>query len=111
MKIVGLVVLGLLALLSLAAGGAKIAQMPQEVQFFSQLGLDALWLYPLGALQVVGALACLLPNTLRMGAFAIAAGFAVSSIMIFMTGNTMFGAISLVPAALALLLGWRMSAE
>jgi len=106
-KIVMTVILVLLALLSVAAGSAKLTQAPQEVAFFAELGLDPFWLYPLGALQLGGALACVIPKTRRIGLAAIATGFAISGAMIFLTGNTTFGAVSLVPAALALWLLMR----
>lgn len=100
MKILALIAVGLLALLSLAAGGAKLALMPQEVQFFGQLGLSQIWLYPLGAIQVLGALACALPKTRRLGTSAIGIGFAISSIMLFLTGETVLGGISLFVSGL-----------
>ncbi|WP_299194773.1 DoxX family protein [uncultured Erythrobacter sp.] len=105
-----LIVFGLLALLSLAAGGAKLAAMPQEVEFFSALGLDTFWLHALGAVQVAGAIACILPATRKIGAFAVATGFGFSAAMIFATGNMMFGAISLVPMVLMLLTGRKLAA-
>ena len=101
MKLLGLVVLGLLALLSFAAGAAKLTQAPQEVEFFASVGIGTIWLYPLGALQVGGAIACIPARFRKSGAFAIALGFAISAMMIFASGNAMFGAISLLPAALA----------
>ena len=104
MKVLGIVVLCLLALLSLAAGGAKLAQAPQEVQFFASVGLEPIWLYPLGALQVIGALACIPAKLRRFGIAAVALGFAISAVMILATGNATFGAVSVVPALLAVVL-------
>ena len=101
MRILGFVVLGLLGLLSLAAGAAKLAQAPQEVEFFASVGLGAVWLYPLGALQVAGAIACIPARFRKLGIATVAMGFAISAGMIFATGNVVFGAVSLVPAALA----------
>jgi DoxX-like family len=101
MRILGFVVLGLLGLLSLAAGAAKLAQAPQEVEFFASVGLGAVWLYPLGALQVVGAIACIPTRSRKLGIAAVVLGFAISAAMIFATGNAVFGAVSLMPAALA----------
>ena len=101
MRILAVLAVCLLALLSLAAGGVKLAQVPQEVQFFSSLGLDAFWLYPLGALQVLGAIGCVSASSRKTGMGIIALGFAISAAMIFASGNAAFGAVSLVPAALA----------
>ena len=101
MRVLGFVFLGFLGLLSLAAGAAKLAQAPQEVEFFVSVGLNAFWLYPLGALQVLGALACIPSRFRKLGIAAVALRFAISASMIFATGNVMFGAVSLVPVALA----------
>lgn len=101
MRILGFVVLGILGLLSLAAGAAKLAHAPQEVAFFASVGLDSFWLYPLGALQVIGALACIPTRFRKFGTALVALGFAISAGMIFATGNVVFGTVSLLPAAVA----------
>jgi len=107
MRILGLVVLGLSALLSLAAGGAKLVQAQQEVEFFASLGLGATWLYPFGALQVIGALACIPAGLRKLGIATVALGFAISAGLIFATGNLPFGAVSIIPAAFAGLLFFK----
>lgn len=107
MKIFAYVLLVLLALLSLVAGVAKLMQTPAEIEFFASAGLDAVWLYPLGAVQVAGAIMAALPRTRSLGILAIALGFAISSLVIFMTGNATFGLVSLVTVALTIL-AWRL---
>lgn len=92
-----------LVLLSLAAGVAKLMQTPAEMEFFASARLDSFWLYPLGAVQVFGAALAILRGPGNIGLGLIAAGFAVSSVVIFMTGNITFGLISLIPLALTIL--------
>ena len=92
-----------LVLLSLAAGVAKLMQTPAEMEFFASAGLGSVWLYPLGAVQVVGAALAVLRGPGNTGLALIGIGFAISSAVIFMTGNTAFGLISLVPLALTIL--------
>ena len=92
-----------LVLLSLAAGVAKLMQTPAETEFFASAGLSSIWLYPLGAVQVLGAGLAVLRGPGQTGLTLIAAGFAISSAVIFMTGNTTFGLISLIPVALTIL--------
>ncbi|QLC23492.1 hypothetical protein HFP51_09610 [Parasphingopyxis sp. CP4] len=101
MKYVYWVILALLALMSLAAGGAKLAMMQQEVTFFAEAGLDAKWLYPLGTVQVIGALLAIYPRSRALGAVVMALGFFVSSVVILMTGNIGFALISLIPVILS----------
>ena len=104
MRIFGLILLAILALLSLAAGIAKVMQAPQEVAFFDQAGVDLFWLVPLGAAQIVGAILAIFPKTRSLGLIVTGLGFLCSSLMIFATGNTSFGILSLVPAVLCLAL-------
>ena len=107
MKYAYWLVLGLLVLMSLAAGGAKLAAMPQEVAFFADAGIDAKWLLPLGLVQIVAGLLAILPRTRSLGAASMALGFLISSAVIFMTGNIGFGLVSLLPVLLSGLIAHR----
>lgn len=94
-------ILVLVGLLSLAAGGAKLAMAEQEVAFFRAIGLAPFWLIPLGIIQVGGAVLLLFSRMRPIGAWAIAAGFLLSTVSLLVSGNLMFAAISLIPVALA----------
>ncbi len=98
------VLLAIILLLSLAAGLAKVLSTPAEVQFFASAGLAEGWLLPLGLVQLLGAIAVVVARLRRIGLLAIAGGFALSSAVIFATGNMTFGLVSLIPVALAMLL-------
>ncbi len=86
--------------MSLSAGLVKVLQMPQEVQFFERAGLGITMLILLGAGQIVGSVLTVLPKFRKPGATIIATGFLASSIVIFMTGDLAFAAISLLPVVL-----------
>ena len=101
MKYVALIVLALLILMSVAAGGAKVAHMPQEIQFFADAGLSKTWLVPVGILQIIGGLLAIFPRSRSAGAAVIAAGFLITTIVIFITGNIGFGLFSLLPVLIA----------
>ena len=108
MKIVAYGLLAALVLMSIAAGGAKLANMPQEIAFFREAGVSALWLVPLGLVQIGGAAASVFARTRVAGLALMAAGFLASSMMVFATGDIRFGALSLIPVVLALaLIGWE----
>ena len=101
MKIFRIIVLVVLIAMSLSAGAAKVMQMPQEVQFFEAAGFSVHLLLALGVIQIIGGVFAMFPVFRISGAVIMGAGFLVSSIVIFMTGDAAFGAISLLPVALA----------
>jgi len=104
MKFLGLLTLAAIVLLSLAAGGAKVGQMPQEAAFFASSGIDQAWMIPIGLVQIAGAIATIIMRTRRLGLIVTATAFMISSLMIFATGNLMFGMISVLPAAVCIVL-------
>ena len=95
----------ILILMSFTAGVAKVAATDQEVQFFANAGIAKFWLLPLGIMQIAGALAAAYHKSRRRGLAIVGLGFLASSIIIFMTGNTAFGLISLFPIALCFAVG------
>jgi len=102
------VILVCLSLLSLAAGGAKVFEQPQEIKFFEDAGVGMQWLIPVGLLQVGGAMLVLFGRTRIAGIAIMVAGFLFSTVMIFVTGNTMLGAISLLPVVMGAILSARL---
>lgn len=102
-RIAFIVLIAAVSLLSLAAGAAKLVMAEPEIAFFSALGIDPRWMLPLGALQVAGAILAVFKRLRVAAAALMAAGFAISAMMIGLTGNTGFAAISAVPVLLALL--------
>lgn len=101
MKIAITVIAVLIGLLSLAAGGAKIALVPQEVVFLSQFGFVKGHTVSFGVVQVVAGLLMLIPKTRFIGAIIASAGFALSVTLLLAAGNTAFAVVSLVPVLLA----------
>ena len=68
-KSTGLWVLrGLLALVFLGAGGAKLYGVPMMVQEFEHMGLGQWFRYFTGGLEVLGALLILMPSLVAFGA-------------------------------------------
>jgi hypothetical protein len=101
MKILNIIILAIVALLSLAAGAAKIMKAPQEVVFFESLGISLTLMVALGVVQAVAGVMALVPRIRKIGAAIAAICFVISAIMILMSGQIGFGLISLLPAALA----------
>jgi len=110
MKWIKKIVLVLIALMSGAAGLAKVMKVPQEVAFFEAVNMSLAFLIPLGIAQILGALLAINPKTRRLGLGLVALCFVLSAIMIFMSGDLGFGVISLLPVIVAAglsLLNWN----
>lgn len=101
MKIVSYLIITIVALLSIAAGLAKVMQTPQEMEFLQGAGLNPGLIVVFGVVQILGGLLLVPPKTRMVGAVIAAAAFVVSAVLIFMSGNLVFGLISLLPIALA----------
>jgi len=101
MKIVNGLIVALIALLSIAAGLAKVMQTPQEMEFLQGLGLSPIVIVVFGLVQVAGGV-LLAPIKTRMpGAVLAATAFVISTALLFIGGNLMFGLVSVIPIALA----------
>jgi len=104
MKWVKIIALVLIALMSGAAGLAKVMKTPQEVAFFEAAGMSLSFLIPLGIAQILGALLAVNSKTRRAGLGLVALCFLISAIMIFLSGNIGFGVGSLIPVIIAAVL-------
>lgn len=93
----------MIGLLSLAAGAAKIALVPEEVDFLSQFGFTNILTIAFGALQVLGGLLIIIPKTRFYGGLAAGIAFLLSVALLLVTGKTAFAGVSLVPVIFA---GW-----
>lgn len=107
MKIAITIVAVLIGLLSIAAGGAKVALVPEEVEFLGQFGLTNALIVVFGAIQVLAGLLIVIPKTRVVGSIIAALGFAVSAVLLVMAGNTAFAGVSLVPVVLALVVAFK----
>jgi len=100
-KIVNILLVTLIALLSIAAGAAKVMQAPQEMEFLQGLGLNTTLIVVFGLVQIVGGV-LLVPRKTRMfGAVLATAAFVVSTVMILIGGSLAFGLFSMLPIAMA----------
>lgn len=100
MKILNVVLVVLVALLSVAAGAAKVMLAPQEVEFLQSFGFTPSLIIGYGVVQVVGGTLLAIPKLRKVGAIVTALAFGVSTILIFIAGNAVFGLISLLPIIL-----------
>ena len=90
----------LLALLSIAAGTAKVMEIPQEMEFLLGAGLNADQILAFGGVQILGGLLMVLFKARFIGSIIAALAFLLTSVFLFQSENILFAAISLVPLAL-----------
>ncbi|NRA84409.1 MAG: hypothetical protein HRU22_11760 [Gammaproteobacteria bacterium] len=106
MKILNYILIALIALLSIAAGAAKVMELPQEVQFLQSFGFSSLLIITYGLVQIAGGGLLAFPKTLKWGAIIIILAFALSTVLIFVGGNFVFGLASMLPIIIAGIILW-----
>lgn len=96
---------GLLAAAFLATGGAKLWGVPMMIQIFDQIGMGQWFRVVTGVVEVVGAVALLIPGLAAVGAAWLAATmfFAVLTHLLVLPGSPVPAAVLL---ALNLLVVW-----
>ena len=105
MNIISKICLGILLLLSIASGAAKVFLAPQEVEFFGGAGFSNFQIVAYGISQIIGG-ALLVPRASRtIAAFYLAANFLGSAAVIALSGDIPFALFSLLPVIVSLVLG------
>jgi len=107
MKIAVTLLAVMIGLLSIAAGAAKMALVPEEAEFLGQFGFTNALTIAFGIVQALGGLLLVIPFTRFYGSLIAAAGFALSAILILVSGNAVFAVVSLVPLMLAAFVAYR----
>jgi len=97
----------MIGLLSIAAGAAKIALVPEEAEFLSQFGFTNALTMSFGIVQALGGLLLVIPVTRFYGSLMVAAGFTLSAVLLGASGNAVFAGVSLVPIMLAGFVAYR----
>lgn len=103
MKIINIIFITLISLLSIAAGLAKIMQVPQEMEFLTGFGLTPIIILIFGVVQVLGGALIAIPKLRLAGAIFIIISFLLSAILVFLSGNLSFGFVSILPVVAT---GW-----
>ena len=101
MKIVNILIIAIVALLSVAAGLAKVMQTQQEMEFLQGFGLSTALIVAFGLVQILGGVLLVPKKTRLPGAILTASALVVSNVLIFFGGNLTFGLVSMLPIALA----------
>lgn len=107
MKILNILLIASISLLSIAAGLAKVMEVPQEVGFLRSFRFNDTLIFIYGFVQIVGGVLLALPKTINWGAIITILAFILWSVLIFIGGSLMFGLVSLLPVALASLIYYQ----
>ena len=101
MKMITIFFIAVTALISIAAGAAKIFQAPQELEFLQSFGLSVTQIAVFGVVQFVGGILVILPKTRVVGSLLAMIALTLSTFFIFRSGNLQFGVFSLLPIVVA----------
>jgi len=101
MKTANLLIIAIIALLSVAAGLAKVMHTQREMEFLQGLGLSTTLIMAFGLVQIIGGVLLVSRKTRMPGAILVILALVVSTALLFIAGNTAFGWISVIPVALA----------
>lgn len=107
MKVATTIAAVLIGLLSIAAGAAKVALVPEEVSFLSQFGFTSAVTITFGIVQVLGGLLLVVPATRFFGSLIVGLAFALSVVLLSIGGNLAFAGVSLIPVGLAGLIAYQ----
>ena len=99
MRILNILIISVIALLSIAAGLAKVLQTEQEMEFLLSFGLNNVLIIAFGIVQVAGGVLLVPAKTRIFGAVIATSAFVASTILIFAGGNLVFGLLSAIPIA------------
>jgi hypothetical protein len=97
MKIFQIILLILIALMSITAGAAKALLVPEELAFLEGVGIPQTMIVIYGVLQILGGVVMLVPRTKQVGLIIAIIAFAISTVLIFISGRWSFGLVSLLP--------------
>jgi hypothetical protein len=106
MKKFTIILIVLIALLSFLAGLAKVTHQPEEVKFLEGFGFNPTLILVYGLIQALGAVLLIFHKTKLVGALISFIAFSLSTVLIFASGNYIFGFISLIPIMLIILVVW-----
>jgi len=86
LKIINILIVAAIAILSVAAGLAKVMQSQQEIEFLQGLGLSIFVIMVFGLIQIIGGVLMAPEKTRMPGAVLVTLGFVVSTVLIFIGG-------------------------
>ena len=103
MKSVKIIILIVLIALGISAGIAKVMLIPEELEFFTSVGLSETLLILFGVIQILAGIFLMPKKFRKLGAAILAFTFCVSTVLIYLNGQIAFAFFSIVPILLTLI--------
>ena len=97
MQILKQINLWLLVVLGIVAGAAKVLQLPKEMEFLHEAGLNTTLILVFGLLQGLGGILLVFTQLRVWGAVITLAALVLSTFLLFRVGKTGFAMFSLIP--------------
>lgn len=104
MKIINTLIIGLIVLLCITAGAAKVMRLPEEIAFLQGFGFSANMVTIFGLIQLAGAAMLLKRKFRTYGGFLALSTFTFSSLLLFKDDNLTFFLLSLLPIVFTIVL-------
>jgi len=99
-----MLLIGLIVLLCITAGAAKVMRTPEEMAFLQRFAFNANMVTIFGLTQLVGAAMLLKRKFRTYGGILALSTFSLSSMLLFMAGNLTFALLSLLPIVFTMVL-------
>jgi uncharacterized membrane protein YphA (DoxX/SURF4 family) len=97
---------GLIALVMIMAGGAKLAGAEDQVKGFAAMGFPTWFMYVTGLIEIVGAVLLLIPRTAAFGVLLLGATMVGAVLSLLKVGDVAHSPIPLVFLLVIALIGW-----
>lgn len=104
MKIINILIIGLIVLLCITAGAAKVMRLPEEMAFLQGFGFSANMVTIFGLIQLAGGAMLLKQKFRTYGGLLALVTFGVSSLLMVKDGNLTFFLLSLLPIVFTIVL-------
>lgn len=107
MKLINTILLAVVVIFCIAAGAAKIMQLPQEINFLQSVGLSSLQIMIFGIMQLLGGLLVAIRRTRVIGCMLVVVALLIMAFYIFIAGDTQSGLFALAIVLLVLVVAYQ----
>lgn len=107
MKLINKILLTIVVIFGIAAGTAKLMQLPQEINFLQSAGISNALIMTFGIMQLLGGLLATVRRTRVIGCVLIAITFLIMAVYLFAAGNVQSGIFALAVLLLVITVAYQ----